>query len=67
MNWLIIIVVGILAIFLIIFLVIRNQKDKKKFTGQLNNDYSKPRDEEGDIEVDDTNRQHPLEANRRLN
>ncbi len=53
MNWLIIIVVGILVIALIIFLVIRNQKDKKKFTELLNNDYPKPRDEEGDIEIDE--------------
>ncbi len=31
MNWLIIIIVGILAIALIVFLVIGNQKDEKEF------------------------------------
>lgn len=31
MNWLIIIIVGILAIALIVFVVIRNQKDEQEF------------------------------------
>ncbi len=53
MNWLIIIIVGILAIALIAFLVIRNQKDEKDFEKELNNDYPKPRNEEGDIEIDE--------------
>jgi preprotein translocase subunit YajC len=53
MNWLIIIIVGILAIALIAFLVIRNQKDEKEFEKELNNDYTKPRSEDGDIEIDE--------------
>ena len=53
MNWVLIIVVGILAVALIVFLVIRNQKDKKKFTDQLNNDYPKREAEEADIEIDE--------------
>lgn len=53
MNWLIIIIVGIFAIALIVFLVVRNQKDKKKFEKKLNNDYPKPRSEDGDIEIDE--------------
>lgn len=53
MNWVLIIVVAILAVALIVFLVIRNQKDKKKFTDQLNNDYPKRDAEEGDIEIDE--------------
>lgn len=53
MNWLIIIVVGILAIALIIFLVIRNQKDEKEFIEELNNDYPRRDAEEGDIETDE--------------
>ena len=53
MNWFIIIIVGILAIVLIVFLIIRNQKDKKKFERKLNNDYPKPRSEDGDIEINE--------------
>ena len=52
MNWLIIIIVGILAIALIVFLVIRNQKDEKEFEKELDNDYPKPRSEDGNIEID---------------
>jgi FtsZ-interacting cell division protein ZipA len=53
MNWLIIIIVGILAIALIVFFVTRNQKDEKKFEKELNKDYAKPMNEEGDIEIDE--------------
>ena len=53
MNWLIILIVGIFAGALIFFLVARNQKGKKEFTEQLNNDYPKPRDNEGDIEINE--------------
>jgi hypothetical protein len=50
MNWLIIIIAGILAIALIVFLVRRNQKDEKQFEKQLDNDYPKPGTDEGDID-----------------
>ncbi len=53
MNWLIIIITGILAIALIVFLIVRNKKDKRKFKKQLNNDYPKPRSEDGDIEINE--------------
>lgn len=53
MNWLIITVFGISALAIIVFLVIRNKKDKKEFTRQLNNDYQKRRDEKGDIEINE--------------
>ena len=53
MNWLIISVFGISALAIIVFLVIRNKKDKKEFTRQLNNDYQKRRDEKGDIEINE--------------
>ncbi len=49
MNWAIIILVGISAIALIVFLIRRNQKDEKQLENKLNNDYPKPRDEEGDV------------------
>jgi large-conductance mechanosensitive channel len=53
MNWLIIIIVGILVIALIVFLVLRNQKDEKQFEKKLDNDYPKPKSEDGDIEIDE--------------
>ena len=53
MNWLVLIPVGIAAIALIIFLVVRNQKDEKAFENQLNNDYPKAKEEEGDVETDE--------------
>ena len=52
MNWLVIIIVGILAIALIVFLIRRNQKDEKQFEKQLDNDYPKPGTDEGDIDID---------------
>lgn len=53
MNWTIIIIVGVLAIVLIVFLVRRNQKDKKEFEGELNNDYPKTKSSAGDVEIDE--------------
>ena len=53
MDSLFIILFGIAALALIIFLVIRNQKDEKQFENQLKNDYHKLKDEEDDIEIDE--------------
>ena len=53
MNWNILIPVGIVIVVLIVFLVVRNMKDEKKFEEQLNNDYHKSKDEEGDAEIDE--------------
>ncbi|MEO7315236.1 MAG: hypothetical protein ABIW47_08625 [Ginsengibacter sp.] len=59
MNWLILIIFGILAIALIVFLVVRNQKDEKDFERDLNNDFPKRKSDEGDIDIDDlTDRVH---------
>ena len=52
MKWLIIIIVGILGIALLVFLISRNQKDEREFEKELNNDYTKPNGEEGNIEID---------------
>lgn len=52
MNWPVLILFGIAAIALIVFLVVRNQKDEKVFEEQINNDYHKTKDEEGDVEID---------------
>ena len=53
MNWLILIIFGILAIALIVFLVVRNQKDEKNFERDLNNDFPKRKSDEADIDIDD--------------
>ena len=53
MNWPVLILFGIAAIALIVFLVVRNQKDEKKLEDQLNNDYHKTKDEEGDTETEE--------------
>jgi hypothetical protein len=52
MNWPILILVGIGAIALIVFLVVRNNKDEKVFEKQLNNDFTKPKEETADDEID---------------
>ena len=41
------------AIALIIFLIVRNQKDEKKFEQQLNDDYPKTKDEEDDAPTEE--------------
>ena len=53
MNWPLIIIFGIAAIVLIVFLVVRNQKDEREFENKLINDYRKTKDEEGEIEIDE--------------
>ena len=52
MNWFILIIFGIFVIALIVFLIVRNRKDEKEFIQELNNDYPKPKSENGDIEID---------------
>ncbi|TWI81319.1 LPXTG-motif cell wall-anchored protein [Lacibacter cauensis] len=54
MNWPVLIIVGIALLLLIVFLVRRNQKDEQEFEQQLNNDYHKTKDEEGDVETDNS-------------
>ncbi len=53
MNLAVLIPFGIGVIALLIFLVVRNQKDKNKLEDQLNNDFHKSKDEEGDVETDE--------------
>lgn len=53
MNWSIIIPVGIVALALIIFLVWRNWKDEKEVVKEINSDYPKSKDEEGDTETEE--------------
>ncbi len=53
MNLLLLIFIGLGVIALIIFLAIRNLKDKKEFEHDLNNDLSKNKKGEGDVEIDE--------------
>jgi hypothetical protein len=53
MNWTVLILFGIAAVALIVFLVMRNQKDEKVFEEQIKNDYHKSKDEEADVEIDE--------------
>lgn len=52
MNWPFLILFGIAVIALIVFLIVRNVKDEKIFEDQLNNDYTKSK-EEGDAPTED--------------
>jgi preprotein translocase subunit YajC len=52
MNWTVIIIVGVLTIGLIVFTIVRNQKDEKEFEQGLNNDGNKI-NENRDIEVEE--------------
>lgn len=52
MNWAVIILVGIAVIILIVFLVIRNQKDEKRFEKQLDSDVHK-KDPEQETDTDE--------------
>ena len=53
MNLGILIPFGILVIVLIVFLVVRNQKDKNKLEDKLNNDFQRSKEKEGDIDTDE--------------
>ncbi|WP_281310738.1 hypothetical protein [Flavobacterium flavigenum] len=49
-NWIIIGVVAVGLILLILFMIRKNQKEKKKLTEFLNNDYKKSEEDELDFE-----------------
>lgn len=54
MNWLILIPVGAVLIALVTFLIMRNVKDERKFEKNMNNDYHKSKEEEGDVDAEET-------------
>ena len=53
MNWPVLIIVGIALIALIIFLILRNQKDEKDFEQQIKKDYKKSPDHENENDTTD--------------
>ena len=58
MNLPVIIAVGIMALLFIVFLIVRNQKDKKEVIDQMKEDYPKSKIEEGDADVDNKSQMH---------
>jgi hypothetical protein len=58
MNLPVLITVGIMAVLFVVYLVIRNQKDKKEVIDQIKNDYPKSKDEEGDADVSNKSQMH---------
>ncbi|NOT50026.1 MAG: hypothetical protein HOP10_01965 [Chitinophagaceae bacterium] len=54
MNWPIIIIIGVVVLALLLFINVRNQKDKKDLADKLKNDYRKTKDEEGDAPTEET-------------
>jgi hypothetical protein len=53
MNTTVIVLISIAVIGVISLLVARNIKDKKDLENRLNQDYPKPPNDEGDIEIDE--------------
>jgi len=53
MNTTALIVAAVLVVTLLVFLIMRNKKDRKDFEKQENLDYKKPRDHEGDTRIED--------------
>lgn len=58
MNLPVLVFVGIAALLFIVFLVVRNLKDKRDVIDQMKNDYPKSKDEEGDADVDNKSQMH---------
>lgn len=52
-NWIIVGILLICVVILIVFIIKKNQKDKKEYTNFLNNDYKKANQEESDLNDDD--------------
>ena len=40
------------VLILLLFIIIRNKKDRKELENKLNQDYKKPKKEEGDVDID---------------
>jgi hypothetical protein len=53
MNLAVLIIVGAIGLGLIIFLVWSNIRDERAFKQQLNDDYHKTKDEEGDVDTEE--------------
>ena len=45
--------VALVVLILVIFIIARNKKDRKELENQIKNDYKKPADREGDIDIEE--------------
>lgn len=52
-NWAVLGIVGFTLIALLSFLIVRNYKDEEEVEQQLNEDYPKSKEEEGDIDAEE--------------
>lgn len=52
MNWIVLIIIGFFAIAIVVFTIIRNNKDKVDLEQKMNNDYPKPMDQKGEFDDD---------------
>jgi preprotein translocase subunit YajC len=53
-NWILLGIIAVFVIILVLFIIRVNQKDKKKYTNFLNNDFKKTPEEEVDSNDDNT-------------
>ncbi len=53
-RWEVLLPVGALLLALLLFVILKNRKDKKELVDKLNQDYRKPKDEEGESDVTDS-------------
>ncbi len=53
MNIPVLVGVGILFLVMIVFLVMRNKKDRKEMEEQMNNDFHKTVDKEDEVDTDE--------------
>ena len=51
-NWIVVGIVIFCALILIVFLIIKNQKEQKKYTAFLNNDFKNADEEETNLNDD---------------
>lgn len=49
-NWIVLGAVAVLVVALIVFIIKKNQKEKKKLTDRLNNDFKKAEEDELDFD-----------------
>lgn len=53
LDWPVLGVIAVVLLALLLFVIIRNKKDRKKLEDQLNRDYKKPTEEEHTRDPDD--------------
>lgn len=53
LDWSVLGIIGAVLIALLLFIIIRNKKDRKELENKLNQDYKKPHEEEHTRDPDD--------------